>query len=493
MTSRREFCRAIGSLACIGLGGCKIEPILALESEDLPRPRLFPDLPPQIPDQLADAETTLRALTERLLAREGTPLTTGELRERSSQDTRVVPHLEGLIRRFGASPAAGGGGMLQPVELDIVETTGEAAKVHVRPETEAEAPDETPDEAPVGVIDLIPLGAFRQRGAPEPHTGLPLGPVLDYATTLVSEKLGGRVALVRVPAELDLDDPSSPAHVDVLLSSVRDAGASGCLLLTDDEGPAIDRFRARWQRHVRPPGEAARAMPIEGILGKAAQTAIVEAKRRHQKLVLDVDLATRNYQLQAHNLLGAVVGRERPEEAVVLTCAWDTPDPATAELDTTRLLTSLATFFQIAEWSRRSTPPKCSVILLLTVDAGLAAGTAVHAERAAELGVRTKAVLALDRPTREQVPAMVLSGRYDNATAELARRVVSADGRDLLLVDQLASNSLAPYLRQPGQVMTIGAPDPEALTPGTPAEDPTTALLADVRMLRNLLLALANG
>lgn len=243
-------------------------------------------------------------------------------------------------------------------------------------------------------------------------------------------------------------------------------------------------------------------MPIEGILGKAAQTAIVEARRESETLVLDVDLATRNYQLQAHNLLGAVIGRERPEEAVILTCAWDTPDPATAEVDSTRLLTSLATFFQLAEWSRRSTAPERSVILLLTVDAGLSAGTSVHADRAAELAVRTNAVVALDRPTREQLPAVVLSGRYDSATAELARRVVSADGRDLLLADQLELASLTPYLRQSMQVMTIGAPDPEALapatsTPSTPlepvAEDPTTALLADVRMLRNLLLALANS
>lgn len=486
MTGRREFFRALGSLACVGLGGCKIEPILGLDSEDVPLPLAFPELPPQIPDQLADAETTLRALTEQLLERETMPLTVGELRERPSQDSRAVSHLQDLLRRCGASPAGEGGEWLQSVMLDIVEPTGAAATIRLRPDNEAS------DRA----IDLAPLGAFRQRGPAEPHTALSLSPVLDYATALVHEKLEGRVALVRMPAELDLDDPSAPAHVDVLMSSVRDAGASGCLLLTDDEGPVIERFRARWQRQVRRPGDGDAAMAIEGLLGKAAQAAIEEG----DGWVLDVDLATRNFQVQSHNLLGAVLGREQPNEVVMLTCAWDTADPLTLERDTTRLLTSLAAFFQVAEWSRRSTPPKYSVVLLLSVDAGLAAGTVVHAARAAELGVRPKAVLALDRPTREPSPAVVLSGHYDTATADLARRVVSADGRDLLLAEQLALPSLAPYLRNMGPVMSIGAPAPDALASTIPssttvpdAEDPLAGLFTDVRVLRNLLFALANG
>lgn len=520
MTSRRGFCRAVGSLACVGLGGCKIEPILSIESEDPVRPHAFPDPPPQIPDQLADAETTLRVLTEQLLEREQGPLTTGDLRERPSEDAGVVPHLQELIQRFGATAAGEDGSWLQLVVLDIVEQDGAAAKVRLRRKTAADDLEQASEGAaeqggepaaeqgsePAAeqederAVDLTAIGAFRQLGPSERHVGLPLGPVLDYPTTLVSEKLEGRVALVRAPAELDLEDPSAPAHVDVLLASIRDAGAHGCLLLTDDEGPAIDRFRARWQRQVRDVGGGAPPMPIEGLVGKAAQAAILAAQRDDAAWVLDVDLATRNYQLQAHNLLGAVVGRERAEEAVILTCAWDTPDPSTAETDTTRLLITLATFFQIAEWSRRSTPPKCSVILLATVDAGLSAGTTVHATRVAELGIRTKAVIALDRPTREPGPAVVLSGRYHSSTAELARRAVSADGRDLLLADRLALPSLVPYLRLPGQVMTIGTPEPDA--PATPAssESPELAaepaidtLLADVRVLRNLVLALANS
>lgn len=516
--SRREFCRALGSLACLGLGGCKIEPILGIESEELRLPPAYPDLPAQIPDQLADAETTLRALTEQLLAREQAPFITGDLRERPSQDPRATSHLIEVMRRCGLSPAGNRSGWLQPVMLTIVEPTGAAAMIRLRPEaaplpTPEPTPEPAPEPAPELMIDLAPLGAFRQRGAATPHTALPLGPVLDWKTPLVSEKLAGRVALFRAPAELDLDDPDAAAHIDVLLSSVRDAGAIGCLLLTNDEGPAIDRLRAQWQRQIRRPGGSEQAMLIEGLLGKAARTAIVEALRGDKRWVLDLDLATRNYEVESHNVLGSVLGRGHPDEAVVLTCAWDTPDPLTAEVDTTRLLTSLATFFQLAEWSRRSTPAKYSLILLLTANAGLAAGTAVHATWTVEFGARTKAVLALDQPTHDLLPAIVLSGHYDPVTAEIVRRVVSADGRDLLLVDQLSLPSLAPYLRYPAPVMTIGAPDPDALSlpvqntsrvsdPSDPSdtsdpvspttEDPLAGLFADVRLLRNLLLALAN-
>jgi hypothetical protein len=492
-TNRREFCRALGSLACVGLGGCKIEPILGIDSEELRLPLGFPDLPPHIPDQLTDAETTLRALTEQLLAREQERFTTGELRERPSQDGRAVAHLVELMRRHGLAPAGNQDGWLLPVMLDVVEPTDAQAMIRLRPEAE-------PEPATERMIDLTQLGAFRQRGAATPHAALSLSPVLDYQTPLVSRKLSGRVALVRAPAELDLDDPAASAHVDVLLSSVRDAGALGCLLLTDAEAPAIDRFRALWQRQVRRHSDGEQAMLIEGLLGKSTQTAIVEALAGDGPWVLDLDLATRSFEVESHNVLGAVLGRV-PDEAIVLTCAWDTPDPLTTEVDTNRLLISLATFFQLAEWSRRSTRPKSSLILLLTVNAGLAAGTAVHATWTVEFGAKTKAVLALDRPTRELLPAVVLSGHYDPASAETVRRVVSSDGRDLLLVDQLAMPSLAPYLRYAAPVMTIGAPDPEALGLPPPnasiSTDPSTAdplagLLADVRLLRNLLLALAN-
>lgn len=503
----REFCRALGSLACLGLGGCKIEPILGIESEELRLPPAYPDLPAQIPDQLADAETTLRVLTEQLLAREQPRFMSGDLRERPSQDPRATSHLIEVMRRCGLSPAGNRSGWLQPVLLDIVEPTGAAAMIRLRPEGQDPT---TADPDPDRVIDLAPLGAFRQRGAATPHTALLLGPLLDYETPLVSEKLAGRVALFRAPAKLDLDDPSAAAHIDVLMSSVRDAGALGCLLLTDDEGPGIDRFRTQWQRQIRRPGGSDQAMLIEGLLGKPAATAIVELLRRDGPWVLDLDLATRNDEVESNNVLGSLLGRGHPDEAVVLTCAWDTPDPLTAELDTTRLLTSLATFFQLAEWSRRSTPAKYSLILLLTVNAGLAAGTAVHASWTVEFGAKTKAVLALDQPTDDLLPAIMLSGHYDPATAEIVRRLVAADGRDLLLVDQLSLPSLAPYLRYPAPVMTIGAPDPETLSlpadntsrvsdpgdlgdPASPTtQDPLAGLFADVRLLRNLLLALAN-
>src|SRR5690606_13651678 len=145
-----------------------------------------------------------------------------------------------------------------------------------------------------------------------------------------------------------------------------------------------------------------------------------------------------------------------PDEAVVLTCAWDTPNRAMIETDTLRLLASMAAFAQLADWSRRSTPPRYSLLLLLTADAGFAAGQTVHAAWASSFGTQTKALLALDRPTiGEPLPAVTLSGHFDSASAELVRSVIAADNRDLLLADQLTMPSLAPYLRYQAPVMAV--------------------------------------
>jgi hypothetical protein len=525
-TGRRGFCRALGALACVGVGGCKIEPILGLESEPIPLSPSYPDLPPQIPDQLEDAETTLRALTEKVLEHEIPLLTSGGLAERPSEDPAAVAHLVDLMRSFGLAPAGNRGGWLQPVMLDIVEPTGETPTIVLRPETEAPAsklpsssatpagPNQPATPAsPAGVeppppsraVELRELGAFRQRGAAVPHQSLLVGSIRDYRTPLSSEAVAGRIAVFRAPAELSLDDGDAPAHVDSLMASVRDAGALGCLLLTDDEGPALERFRTIWQRQVRRAGSDEQAMLIEGVLGKQGRERLGQLLRGDETWALDVDLATRSYQVETHNILGRVTGRERPDEAIVLTCAWDTPDPMMAEIDSIRLLTSLAAFYQLAEWSRRSSPPRYSLVLLLTADAGFAAGQSVHAAWSATYGAETKAMLALDRPTTRPLPAVELSGHYDAATAELARRVVAADGRDLLLADQLAMPSLAPYLRYPAPVMTIGAPRPEAIEehglevtdeeadgPRMQQSDgPLAGLYTDVRLLRNLILALA--
>src|SRR5690606_13994443 len=304
------------------------------------------------------------------------------------------------------------------------------------------------------------LGAFRQRGLAAPHQGLLVAPVRDYQVPLTSDGYAGRVALVRPPKDLDLTQPDAPARVDQLLSSIRDVGALGCLLLTNSEAETIQRFRDLWQRQIRRPGHRAEAMLIEGVLGAEGRAAIERARVRDESWALDLNLATRQYGFESQNILGRLTGREPPDDAGVLTCSWDTHDPGAIETHTLRLLATLGAFAQLAEWSRRSSTPRLSMILLLSADAGFAAGQAVHATWASEFGTKTTALLALDRPTVEPLPAVSLSGHFDAAAAEIARGVVAADGRDLLLTEQLAMPSLAPYLRYPAPVMEIGAPDP---------------------------------
>ncbi|PRP90045.1 hypothetical protein ENSA5_68480 [Enhygromyxa salina] len=556
-SGRRGFCRALGGLACLGLGGCKIEPILGIADEREALPLAFPDLPPQIPDQLEDAETTLRALTEELLQREIPRLTSGGLRERASGDPSAVSHFVELMRGFGLAPAGNRGGWVQPVMLDIVEPTGDVARVRLRPESEApfkpaeappkeeetppteaetaskagetppegeappegetpepapppkepDAPPEPEPELPSRAIELGALGAFRQRGDAVAHERLLLGPVLSYETPLPASPLAGRVAVFRAPKGLDLSSDDAPARVDTLMSTVRDTGAVGCLLLTRDDGPGIERFRELWQRQVRRAGAGDEALLIEGLVAAEARKPIEAALGDDEAWMLEVNLATHSYVVESHNVLGRVTGREQPDEAVVLTCAWDTPDPRMAELHTIRLLATLGAFFQLAEWSRRSTPTPYSLVLLLTADAGLAAGQSVHAAWSANYGAETVALVALDRPMTSRMPAAVLSGHYDAGVAELARRVVAADGRELLLDDQLSMPSLAPYLRYPAPVMTIGAGDPDTIVDvngsgdadedegegeaTAAAESPLDGLHADIRLLRNLVLALA--
>ena len=527
---RREFFARLGGLTALSLTGCKIEPILDLPPSVDELPLAFPDLPPQIPDQLEDAEVTLSAMTEQLLDEELSLLLSGELRERPSEDPKAVSHLLAVMRSFGLDPAGNRGGWLLPVPLDVIEPSGATPQVRLRPESEvppdlADAPEPGPDpDAPVDpdtpvdpdapppeappeaapatelrALDLAALGAFRQRGSATPHPGLLVGPVRRYETPLASEQYAGRVALVRAPKELDLSDREAPARVDFLLSTIRDAGAIGCLLLTDADAETLERFRVLWQRQVRRAGSRDDALLIEGLLGAEGRAAIEALDLKEEPWVLDVALATRQFEVESHDILGRITGHERPDEAVVLTCSWDTPDPATAELDTLRLLATLAAFAQLAEWSRRSTPPRYSLILLLTADAGFAAGQSVHAAWASSYGTETSVLLALDRPTLAPLPAVSLSGHFDAGMADLVRGVVAADGRDLLLAEQLNMPSLTPYLRYPSPVMAIGAPDPAALedlaadeaAPDERPFDPREGIHQDVRLLRNLVLALA--
>jgi hypothetical protein len=519
-SSRRRFMGGLTGLAALSLGGCKIEPILDLPPSADSLPLWFPDLPPQIPDELADAETSLRASTDALFDRELPRLVHGELRERPSEDPKAISHLLGLLRSFGLDPAGNRGGWLLPVPLDIVEPSGAEPRVTLRPQSESptielddlgdprapgapgapDDPDEPDLEAPVverRALDLAELGAFRQRGLATSHQSLLVTTVRDFQIPLASEGLVGRVALVRAPKDLDLAHVDAPGRVDQLFAALRDIGAIGCLLLTSAGSESIQRFRQLWQRQVRRPGGQTDAMLIEGVIGAEGRAAIERARPRESAWVLDLALATRQFNVESQNILGRIIGRERPDEAVVLTCSWDTPDGVSLELHTRRLLATLGAFAQLAEWSRRSTPPRSSLILLLTVDAGFGAGQSVHAAWANEYGTRTSTLLALDRPTLEPLPAVTLSGHFDAAAAEVVRGVIAADGRDLLLTEHLAMPSLAPYLRHSAPVLEIGAPDPDALErppgsePGSLETDPRAGLHADVRLLRNLMLALA--
>lgn len=487
-SNRRQFVRRLGGLAALSLGGCKIEPILGLPPSTEDQPLRFPDLPPQIPDQLDDAETTLRAVSDQLLDRMAPLLLDGELRERPFEHRNTVTHLLTELRNIGLEPAGNRGGWLLPVPLDIIEPTGAAPRVTLRPELDAMAGDQqSPASDP---LELAELGAFRQRGYALPHRNLLVALASDASAI---DSYTGRVALLRAPKDLDLAQPDAAARVDLLFSSVRDAGAIGCLLLSNAEVGTIDRFRQAWQRQVRRPGSYDEAMLIEGVLGAEGRAAVERALKREQTWVLDVALATRQFPFESHDILARITGRERPDEAMVLTCAWDTPSRATIETDNLRLLASLAAFAQLADWSRRSTPPRYSLLLLLSADAGFAAGQVVHAAWASSFGTKTAALLALDRPTiGEPPPAVTLSGHFDVAGAELVRKVVAADGRDLLLADQLAVASLAPYLRYGAPVMTVGAPEPAALEDrSNPSDDPRAGIHADARLLRNLLLALS--
>jgi hypothetical protein len=521
---RREFVRRLAGLMALSLAGCKIEPILGLPPSTDDQPPKFPDLPAQIPDQLEDAEITLAAMTDALLDAELGLLRSGELRVRPSESPEPVSHLLAVMRSFGLEPAGNRGGWLLPVPLDVIEPTGFPPRVNLRPESEAPAssepiapgppdpdaqdpdaqdpdaqdPDAPPDEdSPRQGIELASLGAFRQRGSATAHAGLLVSPVRRYETPLAAERYAGRVALVQAPKGLDLRDRDAPAQVDLLFSTVREAGAIGCVLLTDADADTIERFRVVWQRQIRRAGTRADALLIEGLVGAEGRKLVEALDLRKQPWVLDVALATRQFEVESHDILGRVTGHERPDEAVVLTCSWDTPDPATAEIDTLRLLATLAAFAQLAEWSRRSTPPRFSLILLLTADAGFAAGQSVHAAWASSFGTEVSVMLALDRPTTRPLPAVSLSGHYDAAMAELVRSVVAADGRDLLLADQLTMPSLTPYLRYPSPVLAIGAPGPEALgdleveAPSEEPLDPREGIHQDVRLLRNLVLALA--
>lgn len=567
---RRRF---LGLLP-LAVAGCKIEAILDLPPSPDRRRLDFPDLPPKIPDQLEDAEATLQALTDELFAAEIPRLTQGDLREREIGDEYAVHHFEQLLRSFGLQPAGPRGGWRQAVELRSIEPAGreptvvlraeslapaftepepehaagpstdeapkqpEAPKASSSPEAaespvapaEGEGPETADGEAePELAVALHAHGAFRQLGSPSLHVGLPTGKVLQDADKLPKTGIRGRVVWLRAPKDFDALADEAPARFDSMVAKLREAGAVGCVLLTRDEGSGVARFRERWRRILRRADDVpSDALLIAGLLDRAGSERVEELLLPREVRVLDVDLGTRERSIETHNVIGRMVGRERPGEAVILTCAWDTPQAMHQDRDTLRLLASLGAVRQLADWQRRSTRSFRSIVVLLTADGGIGAGQLEHARWSSVEGTRPTVVFALDRPTQgEPLPAALLAGLVDEQTQAIAEDVLANDGRDLLLGEELTMPSLAPYLRYQHPVMAIGEPPPEVIeelelspapepeaeaetpeggetgeTGGTGGEEmaetdseaeaqPLEALQSDVRMLRNLSLALA--
>jgi hypothetical protein len=99
-------------------------------------------------------------------------------------------------------------------------------------------------------------------------------------------------------------------------------------------------------------------------------------------------------------------------------------------------------------------------------------------------------VLGLDLVEPDRIPpAVLLSGHFDARTSESTARAARREARELLLANELTLPSLAPYLRAPIPVVTIGAA-PDA-GPGE-REQLNAGIHAEVTLLRSLLLALAD-
>ncbi|NVB40248.1 hypothetical protein G6O69_20565 [Pseudenhygromyxa sp. WMMC2535] len=577
---RRAFLRHTTALLAAALGGCKIEAIGQLPPSREQPPRAFPDLPPKIPDALADAEDSLRALTEELLSQQIPLFTQGALREREIGDGLAVYQLEELLAEQGFVPAGPGGGWRQPVAFVVIEPTGGEAKVVLRSEaapaavevpdaaelgadledergeteTEAEADAETKAERPkrsskpalspsagagedtAGVIavpegaptpasppgpiasldpaaapatapppdplapptldpaagdpgaglpppaetpfaaELTALGAFRQIGTPSVVAGLLASPILDYATRLPRQIVAGRVLWMRAPEGFDALAADAPERLEAAFAAARDAGAVGCVLLSDDPGPGVLRFREQWaEQRLRADDLSTDDMLLVGLLGAEGSTLVETAMLPGEVRVVDVDLAQRQRNLEGHNLMARLVGRERPSEVVILTCAWDTPSALTQERDTLRLLATLGAAAQLASWQRRSTRSYRSLMILLTADGGIGAGQLEHARWSASQGMRPTVVLALDRPTQGgPSPALLVTGHFDETVATIDQAVVDREKRELLFTDELSMPTLAPYLRWQHPVMTVGEP-PDELLADLALEPPTQA------------------
>jgi hypothetical protein len=476
--SRRRFLGVLGA-APLGLAACKVEPILDLPPPPDPERQLFAEPPPRIPDQLEDAEALLDASLATFLAREQ-PYLSGQLRERLPEQTRASEHLVALLQVHGLEPAGPRGGWLQDVELRLAEQPPEHAPVVV-----------VRREGELGeALELAPHGAFRQRRAGDVESLL-LTHVRSLGEPLPRESIAGRIVPLRI------DDAALRAselleQLDASAALVRQGGAAGLLLLCAAPPDVIDELRVHLRRQFRlAESSEADELVLEGVLSASGSELVSAALAdADASWLLDARLGVRERSVTSHNVIARLVGRELPGEAVVLVCAWDTRPGHESRHETLRLLTSLATFVELAEWLRRGTRPRRSLLLVFAVDAGLGAGQLAHARWSASNGVQPRAVLGLDLVEPDRIPpALLLSGHFDARTSESTARAARREARELLLANELTLPSLAPYLRAPIPVVTIGAaPDAGA----GEREQINAGIHAEVRLLRSLLLALAD-
>lgn len=480
--SRRRFMQWLGLTPFAG-AACKVEPILDLPPPPDPVELGFIDLPPRIPEQLEGAEEALSAALEGFFSRE-IPYLDGGLRQRSAEDPRTTEHLVTLLQSLGLEPAGPRGGWLQPVELRLIELPAEAtAMVRVRGE-QPEAPDSAS-----ATLELLEHGAFRQRRAGRVDALL-LTAIHQIGEPLPRELVAGRVVLLRATKELDMSSDAVFDQLDGLTALARQSGAAGCLVLTSCTDAELVRLRERWRRefHLAATSEAD-ALVIEGVLTAGGSDLVDAALKSAQSWVLDADLGLREQTVLSHNVVGRLAGRELPGEATLLACAWDTTAGGDDSNQTLRLLASMATIAQLAEWQRRGAQPRRSIVAIFAVDAGLGAGHIDHARWSTGAGVLPTSLLAFDHVEADVAPAeILLAGHFDARVSELAERSVRRDGRTLRVGKELTVPSLAPYLRTQIPVMTIGA------APGSPAAKTGTrvGLHAAVRLARDVLLALAD-
>lgn len=475
---RRTLLRWLGAGPLAALG-CKIEPILGLGPSPDPRSPLFPDPRPEIPDEIEDPEDALVTALDELLVREAESL--AALRERGAESTATIELLIARLQAHGLEPGGPQGRWSQPVELRRVDLPADA-----RPQVRVRRARPTGGAAEA--IELGEHGVFRQRRA-GPVEALPLAPVRKAGEALPREAVAGRVVLLRAPAELDVGSEAGSERLEAWAGQARESGAAGVLVLTGRSEEELAPLRERWRR-VLSTGEAGRdaGLIFEGVLSAAGVERLGAALAGARAWALEAELGLVEAAWTSHNVIARVPGADLAREEVLLVSAWDTPVGGDGALETTRLVASLVALAQVVEQQRRGARLRRSIVGVFAVDAGLGAGQLAHARGSAGAGVAPSAVLAIDRVEPDVVRAAVsLAGQVDGRVIALAERVCLREGRTLQVAGSLNLPWLSPYVQPRLPVMTIGAGPSSGELP----QAPRAGLHAEVRVVRDLLLALA--